>query len=130
MASAFPILPSSSYYTAQSQKGGKQRNTQDSCGGPEAAVRVWQGGDPFPGGCSSRASGMQHVCQGASMSSSAQGWPNSQTAPHPSHIFSSFLSVFVQCSDTSFLSATPCESSHACPLILCSPKVRLKQTST
>lgn len=126
MASAFASLPSSSYYTAQTQKGGKQRNTGDSCGGPEAAVHVWQGGDPFPGGYSSRVSGMQRCWVPARAPVLRDG----QTAPHPSHIFSSFLSVFVQCSDTSFLSATPCESSHACPLILRSPKVRLKQTST
>lgn len=75
---------------------------------------------------------------GASMSSRATAYRDGhnhscQTAPHPlpcGHIFSSCLSLFVQCSDTSFLSATPCESSRACPLILCSPKLRLQQTST
>lgn len=59
VALACPILPSSPYYTAQHLQGGEQRDTEDSCEGPEAAVHVWQGGVPSPGVCSSCASGMQ-----------------------------------------------------------------------
>lgn len=48
------------------------RKKQDSCGGPEAAVHVWQGGVAFPGLCSLHTSGMQ------------QCWVSAR-APGPQH---------------------------------------------
>jgi len=137
VASACPVLPSSPCYMAQHLRG--HESVEDGGGGPEPAVCARQGGLPFAGLSNLHAAGIPVlgdsmsfraiVYGGACHDHGGKRLPNSLSPPSHSVIFSPPCLFSHQCLDSSFPLISPHESSHVCPLILCSPKVRLKQTS-